>query len=255
MNASINAGDRIARLIEKGEATIRTHKPPAPGVVGFPTLQIQPFSEWRSQSLVFLENLLGIDHTYVKDFMANVTEPYIGCVNSGNGILQAIKEDVELGIVGTPKPTNPLQVLERLCDRFHTVSRQMRVRHAGRPTIDVADEYDVQDVIHSLLWLYFDDVRAEEWTPSYAGKSSRMDFLLKREQVVVEVKKTRTGLGAKEIGSQLIEDIGRYKVHPDCKMLVCFVYDPEGLVGNPRGIEHDLDRLDGPMPVRVFIRP
>lgn len=41
------------------------------------------------------------------------------------------------------------------------------------------DEYDVQDLPHALLLLYFDDVRAEEWTPSYAGKSARMDFLLK----------------------------------------------------------------------------
>jgi hypothetical protein len=82
-----------------------------------------------------------------------------------------------------------------------------------------------------------------------------MDFLLKREQIVVEVKKTRMGFGAKEIASQLIEDIDRYKVHPDCKTLVCFVYDPEGLIANPRGIEADLSREEKPFPVHVLIRP
>ena len=82
-----------------------------------------------------------------------------------------------------------------------------------------------------------------------------MDFLLKGERIVVEIKKSRSGLGAKEVGTQLIEDIERYKTHPDCTLLVCFVYDPEGLVANPRGIENDLNRDGDPFPVRVLIRP
>jgi hypothetical protein len=119
----------------------------------------------------------------------------------------------------------------------------------------VTDEYDVQDLMHSLLRIFFEDVRAEEWTPSYAGKSSRMDFLLSMEEVVVETKRTRPGLGAKELGSQLIEDIARYKVHPSCKRLVCFVYDPDGRVANPRGIERDLSRNEDGFEVVVIIAP
>ena len=88
--------------------------------------------------------------------------------------------------------------------------------------------------------MYFDDVRPEEWTPSYAGKSARMDFLLKNEEIIIEVKRTRESLGDKELGDQLIIDIDRYKVHPNCKKLICFVYDPEGRIGNPNGIIKDL---------------
>lgn len=36
-------------------------------------------------------------------------------------------------------------------------------------------------------------MRPEKWTPSYAGACSRMDFLLKREQIGLEAKKTRAG--------------------------------------------------------------
>ena len=96
-------------------------------------------------------------------------------------------------------------------------------------------------LFHALLLLYFDDIRAEEWTSSYAGKSARMDFLLKNEGVVIEVKKTRLGLTDKELGDQLIIDVDRYKVHPDCKRLVCFVYDAEGRIGNPNGLMADLN--------------
>lgn len=150
---------------------------------------------------------------------------------------------------------DPLQRLARICKRFHPIARQLRQRHSQRATLDVTDEYDVQDLIHALLLLDFEDVRAEEWAPSYAGAASRVDFLLKCEQIVVEVKKARKSLTAKEIGEQLIVDIQRYQAHPDCKALVCFVYDPEGLIGNPRGIENDLGATKGSLPVKVYIEP
>ncbi len=82
-----------------------------------------------------------------------------------------------------------------------------------------------------------------------------MDFLLKQEQIVIELKKTRKGLAAKELGSQLVEDIERYQVHPDCDVLVCFVYDPDGRIANPRGIENDLNRSLDDFVVEVIIRP
>jgi hypothetical protein len=107
--------------------------------------------------------------------------------------------------------------IELLCFRFHIVAARLRDRHADRSTLDVTDEYDVQDLLHALLRVFFDDVRPEEWTPSYAGKSSRMDFLLPTEELLIEAKKTRQGLGAKELGSELIEDIARYRAHPCCK--------------------------------------
>ena len=53
----------------------------------------------------------------------------------------------------------------------------------------------------------------------------------------------------------VIIDRARYEVHPDCKALVCFVYDPEGKIGNPVGIERDLEKVHGPMKVRVIIAP
>jgi hypothetical protein len=145
--------------------------------------------------------------------------------------------------------------IERICRCFHLVARQLRQRHHGRPTLEVEDEYDVQDLLHALLKVEFDDVRPEEWTPSYAGKASRMDFLLKREQIVVETKKTRKGLGEKEVGDELIVDITRYKSHPDCRLLFCFVYDPEGRIANPTGIEKDLSGEHSGVEVRVRVAP
>jgi hypothetical protein len=150
---------------------------------------------------------------------------------------------------------SPLVVLDKLANRFHAVAQQLRARHAGRETLRINDEYDVQDLLHALLRLEFDDVRPEEYTPSYAGVSSRMDFLLKDEQIVVEVKCTRDGLGVKEVGNQLLIDIARYRSHQDCKTLFCFVYDSAGRIANPSGIEADLSHDRHGLATRVRIRP
>jgi hypothetical protein len=159
-----------------------------------------------------------------------------------------------------PINTNPdegvlLDSLDRIVRRFHGVAVQLRSRHSDRPTLDIQDEYDVQDLMHALLRLDFDDVRPEEWVPSYAGSASRTDFLLPQIDTVIEIKKTRPGLNAKAVGEQLIIDIARYKKHPQCRRLVCFVYDPEGRVANPTGIENDLNQGDHGIEVKVSILP
>jgi len=85
-------------------------------------------------------------------------------------------------------------------------------------------------------------VRPEEWTPSYSGNASGMDFLLKPEQVGVEAKMARKGLGQKELVTQLAKDILRYQSHQDCKTLMCFVYDPTAKCSNPTALENDLTK-------------
>jgi hypothetical protein len=151
--------------------------------------------------------------------------------------------------------SNPVEIIEHIIQRFHIVARQIRQRYNNRETLDVSDEYDVQDLLHALLKLFFDDIRPEDWTPSYAGGASIVDFILKAEQVVIEVKKTREGLGAKQVGDQLLKAIGRYRSRPDCKTLICFVYDPDGYIGNPIGLENDLSKPVNGMLVKVIIAP
>ena len=142
-----------------------------------------------------------------------------------------------------------------LCRRFHLFARQLQARHGHRGTVRVADEYDVQDLMHALLKVHFEDVRAEEVTPSLAGKSGRMDFLLKGERLAVETKMTRRSLGQKEVGDELIVDMKRYRSHPGLRTLVCFVYDPGGFCPCPASLENDLSGVDGRFRSVVIVCP
>ncbi|QPB81406.1 hypothetical protein EHE21_08855 [Proteus sp. GOKU] len=151
------------------------------------------------------------------------------------------------------KKEDPIRIIENICYKFHSVARQLQNRHNDRNTLDIEDEYDVQDLLHSLLRIDFDDIRPEEYSPSYASSSSRVDFLLKEQKIIIEVKKTRKSLKTKEIGEQLIVDIARYNEHPDCELLVCFIYDPDAKISNPKGLINDLEK-NNPK-VKVIINP
>jgi hypothetical protein len=97
--------------------------------------------------------------------------------------------------VGT-RPPDAVDHLLQITASFHRVALVLRDRRARREPLIIEDEYDVQYVFAAILESRFDDVRKEEWTPSYAGGSARVDFFLKKEGVFVETKMTRDGLTA-----------------------------------------------------------
>jgi len=136
----------------------------------------------------------------------------------------------------------PLIRIRRILSRFDLVANQLKRRRKNKEPYVVEDEYDVQDLLHALLKVDFDDVRKEEWTPSYAGGASKIDFVLKNEGILVEIKKTSKNAREKEIGEQLLVDIAKYKEYPNIRTLICFIYDPEKWIENPKGLKHDLEK-------------
>ena len=216
------------------------------------------FKKWKRDTEIIIEKVFGDSTRHLNDFDKidyslsfsfsdtpdwEFQEAYLNGINEAQTVLSSMIDEInEFGIENENLDYNPnvLSIIENICNKFHLVARQLRNRHSSRETLEIEDEYDVQDLFHALLHLYFDDIRPEEWTPSYAGGSSRVDFLLKVEQIIIEIKKTRKTLNTKEIGDQLIIDSKRYQSHPDCKCLICFIYDPEGRIGNPIGLQNDL---------------
>ncbi len=218
--------------------------------LGFEYVDYELFDVWKRKALMFLESVYP-NHSQVVTFEEHVhsdnsSSHCIACLS----ILKAFRD-----VQPKERSIDYDGLLETIFNRFYIVANQLKRRHDERGSITIKDEYDVQDLLNSLLLLHFDDVRPEEWTPSYAGGSKRMDFLLKDSEFAIEVKMTRKGLKDKDLGEQLIIDIANYKHHPNCRKLYCFVYDPECYIRNPRGMEKDLEALDKDLSVKVYIRP
>lgn len=115
-------------------------------------------------------------------------------------------------------------------------------RRVDQSSVPVENEYDTQDFVHQLLRLLYSDTRAEEWGPSYAGKATRQDFLIRDESTAIEVKVTRTGRDHKKIGDEIIVDQRHYAEHPSVERLIAVVYDLVGNITNPAGFEYDLSK-------------
>ena len=190
---------------------------------------------WYQNNITDIHNNPYVTNFDVHLNNMNILQELLQFVENDDFVVSSIEEN---SIVNNKNTT--LDRIMTIINRFHLIVKQLKHRYNSRETIEINDEYDVQDLLHALLYIYFDDIRAEEWSPSYAGKCSRQDFLLKKHNIVIEVKKTRKGLSSKELGDQLIVDIARYTSHPNCKILICFIYDPEERILNPIGIEKDL---------------
>ena len=203
-----------------------------------------PITAWKAKVLTTIESV-RIPAPVILNYIKNEStgSATVSTVDTIQGYIQSLIDLIDKEILSSQagEKVDALFEIDTIFSKFHRIVRQLRTRHDNRPTLSVADEYDVQDLLHALLLIHFDDVRAEEWTPSYAGGATRMDFLLKEIQTVIEVKKTRPSMTAKSLGEELLIDREKYKTHPDCQRLYCFVYDPDGYLGNPAGIKRDLE--------------
>jgi hypothetical protein len=252
--------EKATLLIDTGRALIRT-----PQRTNDPV-----FIKWRADALTFLQRMdvrCATDFEKVSYGLWAITsstpehrhqQAFDNGVARAVALLESARAEIQDYETEPSKPLtrSTLDEVVALCRRFPKAARRLHTRHAKRKGILQKDEYDVQDVLHAFLLLHFDDVRPEEWTPSYGGSSARVDFLLPDERIVIEVKRTRDKLGGKDAKEQLAVDIDHYRVHPKCSTLVCFVYDPDHRIANAVGFEKDLegqrtDMLD----VRVVVAP
>jgi hypothetical protein len=236
------------------------------------------FRLWRQEANAAVRNIFGADGPQYKPFSQimfhTVARAFAGLPNSP-GIdpreererfmegLQTAKLSLTAMISEVendwpddavrPEPRAPLATVLRIGERFPDVVRQLSNRRGERQPLTMDDEYDVQYLLGALLAVEFDDVRPEDPAPTHAGASSRRDFFLKSQRMVVEVKMTRATLKAKEVGEELATDIVRYAGSSDVDTLVCLVYDPSQLITNRRGLERDLEGAQSRLTLRVFV--
>ncbi|HXV68265.1 MAG TPA: hypothetical protein VD738_05000 [Nitrospira sp.] len=149
----------------------------------------------------------------------------------------------------------PLQLLRNVCLRLHSVARQLRLRKDYRPTLEVEDDYDLQDLLCALLKVQFEEVGTDEWTPPYTGGAPRTTLFLNKDQIAVVAKKTRSGLSAKELADQVAADSAYYRAQDKYATLFVFIYDPEGRIGSPKRLESNLTSVSERCTVEVLVAP
>lgn len=139
------------------------------------------------------------------------------------------------------KPTSIEELLEVLVRGLPRAMYPLTHRRKDARNLSFSSEYDIQDLLHALLRPWVSDIRPEEFTPSYAGTSTRMDFLLPEYSLVIETKLVRDKSHGRKVGDELIIDVDHYRAHPDCSVLWCVVYDPDRFIENVGGLRNDIE--------------
>lgn len=146
-------------------------------------------------------------------------------------------------------------LLETFLDSHSIISK----RGHKRPSFVLSNEYDVQDLMHAVLRPFYPDVLTEEYALKRAGRTKRLDIVIKGLETVIETKMVRDKKHALKIADELDIDIRGYIAHPHCRRLFCYVYDPKHLIKEARQVEHDLSgesSQDGKtIEALVMIRP
>ena len=159
-------------------------------------------------------------------------------------------EDVTFALLfdgaADPEPAADVVLVERLCRRLPQAARILGSRpRSGKAPFEVADEYDVQDLLHALLRAYLKFTVQEDPIGKVAGaKSGRTDVSVQDLGVLIEVKYVRGPNDQRRIFDEFSQDLVLYAQWPYLDTLLLLVFNSSDL-RDPEALE----RLTGPQEV------
>jgi len=142
---------------------------------------------------------------------------------------QIIIEDLENALLKIRYINKDAEELIRdILNNFsNAVQKIIKERRKDHLCFEIKDEYDVQDILYVILKSVFSNLKEEDPIPKVGGKSSKIDLILREEEILIEVKMIRQSAKDEfEFIKQLKIDFESYHECIWLKKLFCFVYDP-----------------------------
>jgi hypothetical protein len=150
-------------------------------------------------------------------------------------------------------------LLTEILEMFPTSAGYLSKRTADRPPFLLSNEQDVRDLLFAIIKSIFPDARLEEHTRLHAGRSKRIDILVPTIDTLIEVKFVRNSAHSRKVADELRIDFESYHVHPNCRELIAFVWDPKSLLRDRSNFINDLRGLrskgDSTFAVEVMVKP
>jgi len=139
-------------------------------------------------------------------------------------------------------PNVDVSLVEQVCRRLPQAARILAVRtRKGKTPFVISDEYDVQDLLQSVLRAYIKHAVQEDPLPKVAGaKSGRADLSIEALGVLIEVKYVHGPSDQKRIFEEFSQDLVLYARWPHLRALLFVIYNSADL----RDAEA-LERLSG----------
>ena len=144
-------------------------------------------------------------------------------------LTQIILEDLEKTLIKIKyeNKTTEEMVRDILHNFSNAVKKVLANRRKDHPEFSIDDEYDVQDILYVILKAIFPTLKDEDPIPKVGAKSSKIDLILRQEEILIEVKMIKKS-DSNEVHfiEQLKVDFESYHECQWLKKMFCFVYDP-----------------------------
>lgn len=109
----------------------------------------------------------------------------------------------------------------------NAVQKIIKNRRKGKDNFQIKDEYDVQDILYVILKSIFPTLRDEDAVPKAGAKSTKIDFIIREEKILIEVKMMKEkDTNETNFIEELKVDFESYHQCAWLDKLYCFVYDP-----------------------------
>ena len=148
-------------------------------------------------------------------------------------VLRAL--DTFRDLASVPKPLasdlsdkHPIDAVLKLLhgNWFQSIVGYFVNHRSSNPYAHIDDEYKVQDLLYCLLLTVLNDLQYEDPAGKSKGAltSTRSDLVSKRQALIIEAKFASSKHSAKEIESEISEDIVKYGKLTNFNKIIFFIY-------------------------------
>jgi len=133
-------------------------------------------------------------------------------------------------LLASNAPTSDIALLVQLCERLAVAAKPLSRPRKNKTPFEIGNEYDAQDVLHSIIRAYFKYAVSEEVIKKLGGaKSTRADFAIESLGAIVELKYVRDPEDQQRIVDELAEDLLYYEQWAPLRVFIYVVYNSADL--------------------------
>ena len=192
-----------------------------PGAEGEPGVGL--FTQDQADVNAYLRNFSGLWH---KARPANSLHA-VQWVEAQLASLRPVLDTERVGRPPLPARRTEAETVLVACRQLPEAARVLANRsRSDRPAFDIADEYDVQDLLQATLRSHIQhSVREDPIAKVAATRSSRADISIEQLGILIEVKYARAASDQKRILNEFSQDLILYARWPQLKTLVFLIYN------------------------------
>lgn len=175
-------------------------------------------------------------------FSSMNTHDQLGYMMTLYSYVLSATDKVNKGVIVRENVLPNLNLVISVLNTFSDVVSRLKYRRKGKVSLDISDEYDVQDILYVMLKGSFSTLQYEDPTPKDGLTSARADFVISDLNTYIETKYISTKGSEKTIQDECLLDIQKYGIQENCYKIIFFIYDPNKCIDNQFAFKASLER-------------